>query len=379
MKTITFVYPKMVMGGAEKALINLVNSIDREKYKVNVILLKRGGELEHSFPKDVRIEYAELITISNCVKHIKILSLLRGIYYRLRIRISKTYEEKSYWTSKVYRMPKTVSNECVICYSHYNFLSICLTAQCKSKHKILWVHLTFRENRNQQLYEKMLSSFDGVFCVSKASKNNFDICFPQYSYKSQVVYNLIDKEKIFHDSLESVNEKLQHPCIVTVGRLDYQKGLDLIPNILSKLIKKGHDLHWYIVGEGEYHSELIKQIEEKSLNENLIIIGNKTNPYPYMKECDIYCQPSRYEGFCTTTNEARLLCKPIVASNIEPMKEQFVNGENAFLCDLNTDSFCFYIEKLLLDKSICKKFSDNLINIHVDNRIELEKIYKFIS
>lgn len=379
MKKITFVYPQMVMGGAEKVLIRLIEKIDREKYIVNVVLMKHGGELEHSFPNDVETSYSTSLSPFLNLKQGHIGKTLLGIYFRIKIRTSKSYEKKSYYSYLAQEWHGDISKDCAICFSHYNFLSICSVAFSEAKTKILWVHLSFRENLDKKMYIKVLNRFDYVFCVSKAVKDEFDRIFPMYSEKSQVVYNLIDKEMIINLSNKTVNETFKPISLLTIARLSKEKGQIMIPRIVRRLLDNDYCVYWYLIGDGKIKQEIYNEILINHVENNVILLGTKKNPFPYLKQCDIYVQPTYMEGFCTTTNEARVLCKPVVTTDIPPMREQFVNGINGILTDCNEEDIYTGIKKLLDCPDLLKQFSEKLSEIQFDNNVELQKLYSSID
>lgn len=378
-KHITFIYPKMVMGGAEKVLIRMLKCIDPNKYDINIILTKSGGELESEIPEYVSVEYCTVSSPVEDLKKLKLKKLIKGIYYRLRIRIAKTYEEKSYWTSKVYILPDTVSKDCVVVYSHLNFLSICLGAASNAKKKILWVHMGFRDNLNKDLYNRMLEKYEKVFCVSNYAKTNFNELFPDHTYKSDIFYNIVDVDKITTDSLAPIRTQLKKHSIVTAGRLDLQKGQLLIPETTRKLLDNGYEVYWYLIGEGSLREEIEAKIKAHNVEKHVILLGNQSNPFPYVARCDIYAQPSSYEGYCTTTNEARVLAKPTIVFDIPSMHEQFISGINGLIIDSTVESLYQGIKYMLDHPEVCLKFTEKLKEQDYSNRDELNKLYSFLE
>lgn len=376
---IVFVYPKMVMGGAEQVLLRLIENIDRNKYDIRVILLKHGGELEHCFPKDVVVSYAEPLQLNSLLKKGKIVGFLKGIYYRARIRLAKTYEEESIYSAKCVSVPQTDQNDCIICYSHYNFMSIYLTKTMKARKRILWVHLSFRENMDKSRYFNALKEFTDFCCVSKFAKNEFDKNFPSLSSRSQVIHNLIDKNVILKLAKEKLDMDMKHISILTVARLDKQKGLGLIPDTMRHLVKMGYNVYWYIVGEGGYRKELERLISENNLEQRVFLLGERKNPFPYMRLCDIYCQPSFYEGFCTTVNEARILCKPMVVSKIESSFELINDRKTGFIAELDEKEMAEKIGFLIDHPEIAQMFTESLSKLNIDNQTELKKLYNIIE
>lgn len=374
-KKITFVYTQMVMGGAEKALIRLVRAIDKERFDVHVVLTKHGGELEDELREHVPVDYCEEITLGSSIKSGNLLGFVRGVYCRIRIRLAKTYEKKSFWSSKCISAPDSMSNDLVVAYNHFNYLSICIAARSNARSKAFWVHSMFRDDLDASMYEKALRRFDRVFCVSSDAKENFDRIFPGHAERSFVLHNIIDAEEIIGKAEEKIPATIEHPSICTVCRLSEEKGLLMVPEIVEKLIAKGRNLTWNIIGEGPLRQQLEAEIESRAVSQHLILRGGASNPYPYMKLCDIYVQPSYYEGYCTTSNEARILSKPIIATNIMGMNEQFTQGVTGILVEPNADEIYAAICELLDNCDLRERLQCNLRSVDFDNTKELELLY----
>lgn len=127
-------------------------------------------------------------------------------------------------------------------------------------------------------------------------------------------------------------------------------------------------------------SEVEAEIERYDVADRVILLGTKINPYPYIKNCDIYVQPSFTEGYCTTTVEAKVLCKPIVTTDAPGMREQFVSGENGLIVDAMTpEALAEGIRQLLDHPEMCEKFTNALKNESFDNAKEMQKLYDFIE
>ncbi|WP_338124722.1 glycosyltransferase [Fusobacterium mortiferum] len=172
------------------------------------------------------------------------------------------------------------------------------------------------------------------------------------------------------DLLKKGNEVV----ITTVGRLCEQKGQDRIIIILDELLKLGYNIRWFLVGDGDLREKLEIEIKNKKLEENLILLGTKLNPYPYIKNCDIYVQPSRSEGYCLTLAEAKILEKPIVVTEFAGSFEQIENQINGIRVKNQNKDILDGIIYLLENENIKIELEENLkksnLNLAVkDNNI----------
>ena len=322
------------------------------------------------------------------LKRAHFINFFRNLIYRLKIRFAKTDVEEGFITHCISHNKDVISKDCVICFGQFQFFCLCEAAYCDAKTKILWVHSFFDEsmkkefgiNLNKKKYIDVYRCFDKIFCVSKAVKDGFDREFPMYVSKTSVVYNLIDVNEIKANALVPIADKLKSISLLTVGRLSHEKGQHMIPAITRKLLNDGYEIFWYLIGGlDNSEKEIHREIKKHRVEDNVILLGTIQNPLPYMKQCDIYVQPSLIEGYCTATNEARILCKPIVATNITSMYEQFENMKNGILVDCNISAIYNGLKFILDNPSIKEQFAAELSKLIIDNDNELKKIYEVIN
>ena len=167
--------------------------------------------------------------------------------------------------------------------------------------------------------------------------------------------------------------------ILTIGRLVYQKGYEYAIEAAKYLKDKNIDFIWYVIGEGNLRSELEKMVIEYNLQDNFKFLGTFTNPYPFINECDIYCQPSRFEGFGLAIAEARILNKPIVATNFDIVYDQIRDNENGLISEMDGLNLGKKISSLIADKKIYKDIIEVLKSEKVGTEAELQKIVSLIE
>ena len=188
-----------------------------------------------------------------------------------------------------------------------------------------------------------------------------------YNIVSPKVINNMSKEKVEFDNA-TIN-------LVSVGRLNYQKGYDLAIEVCRKLIKKGYDIKWNIIGDGEERTNLEKLIKEYNLEDRFVLLGIKENPYPYVRNADIYVQTSRFEGKSIAIDEAKILNKPILITNFSTAKDQISNGENGLIVDMDIDSIFKGLEILINDENLRNKLTNNLSKEKLGTENEINKLY----
>ena len=148
--------------------------------------------------------------------------------------------------------------------------------------------------------------------------------------------------------------------LLTVGRFSSQKCYDMAVAAADILNRKGYDFRWFAIGKGQLEEQIKEQIKSLGLEEKFILLGEKSNPYPYINNCDIYVQPSYFEGKSIAIDEAKIFAKPIVCTSFPTVYDQLADGETALLAEINAESIAEKIEMLLKDDSLCKTLSGNL-------------------
>ena len=301
------------MGGIERSLINLLKYLDYEKYEVDLFLIKKEGELLNDVSSKVNIYEIE--------KELKVKTIILKILCRIPLlykRIIKKTLKKEYDYS--------------IGFSGYNNISDILAGLVNSKKKYIWVHSDYKDrliidpkfNKQFNRMKYKYKYFDNIISVSKGSMESFKKLFPKYKKNIDYCYNLINEEDIKRKLKGESNIKLKGDIkIIAVGRLVKQKGLDRFVDIIEKLNKtlKDKKIMGYIVGDGIEKENLVSKVNEKKLNKNIIFLGQIDNPFPIIKQADIFLFPSYVEGFPLVLIEALLCNVPIVFPKISSFKE----------------------------------------------------------
>lgn len=388
MKKIAIVTRKIITGGIEKALISMLEIMPKDKFDITLFVMTRGGEFEEYIPKHVKIKclYGE----ENSVKE-KIIGQLKKadiigaikvpLYTILAIKAQKVYRQELY-LSKI--LPKqTEKFDLAIAYhTPASFPVRYVSEHLSAKKKVAWIHSDVEVYKNElESYIEYYKKFEKIYCVSKYGKYKFDNQYPKMKYKTEVIYNIINNEQIYNlaNEYKAFQDNFDGIKILTVGRLTKQKGCDILPKVVSDILENQFNIRWYVVGDGEERENIIKEIRVLGLEERLVLVGTKNNPYPYFKECDIYVQPSRHEGYCLTLAEAKRFNKPIVTTDFVGALEQIENNKTGLIVKFNSFEIKDSILKLIKDNEFKKNISKNLENINYNNNNTLEKLYDLIN
>ena len=395
MKKILFMCINMNIGGTEKALLTMLNEMDRSKYEITLLMLEEYGGFLNQIPDGIKVmylkEYKALkkfindppqLLVKELIKNRKIIG---GLSLLVIYIISKLIKDISIYYKYILRNVDTLNEEYDIAIAYagpMDFISYFVTNKIKSKKRIQWIHfditkIGFNINFAKRIYDK----FDKVFVVSNEGKDKLINFLPSLKDKTEVFFNIISCKMIEKMSYEGegFSDDFDGTRILTVGRLSKEKGQDLIIPVLKKLKENGYKVRWYCIGDGPAKKEYEKLVDKLNIKDDFIFLGSKLNPYTYMKECDIYVQPSKHEGYCITLGEARCFNNPIVTTNFTGANEQIDDEKIGLICDISEWEIYKSIKRLLDDRELYEKLKENLDNVIVNSSKEIDKLYKIIQ
>ena len=349
-KRICFVCEYMLCGGVEKSLLSLLQALPPARFDITVLLLQKKGELLDQIPDWVHVKEMELPSsvaddlligkgnaLKKAVRERHLLRAAKKAINGLLISVPKCSGEMKrvrYYDRISLVIPDyPESFDVVIDYMGYGLFNTFYAAKkMHAEKKLSWIHFDVELSMGDiSAYTNYFSDFDRLVCVSQEIREKSERKLPQFKEKFRVFHNVIQTERIWQLANEGTGftENDPTPRIVSVGRLDPQKGFDLALIAFNKLKKEGYLFHWYIIGEGHQREELEKLVREYQLTDDVTLMGRQLNPYPYIAQCDLYFQPSRHEAYGIAAAEARVLCRPVLCTDFSGAREQFRDGETA--------------------------------------------------
>ena len=352
MKKLLIVTDSLNGGGAEKVLQDILKNIDLKKYEIDIFLIFNQGIYKEKI--------GELgIIIDVLFKNRK--DLINNIFYKklksLLIRIIRWI-----YCKYPFLIKKLKSKQYDIEIAFLEGYSTLLIANRKNKaKKVAWIHtdLAKHESINKNLEKDSYCKMNKIICVSSDSKKSVESLYPDLKNKIEVIYNLILKEEILEKSLKKSDIYFSKKInIITVGRINKEKGYDILLEAHNQLLKEGLDYNLYILGEGKERKKLEQYIKDNNMEKNTFLLGFKENPYPYIKEADIFISSSRYEGYPLVICEAICLEKPIIATKCTGPNEILEDGKYGLLAEVeNVESLKENMKKLILSEELRKKYS----------------------
>ncbi|WP_271424743.1 glycosyltransferase [Aequorivita sinensis] len=364
----------MNLGGTEKSFLNLISELP-DHYSIDLLLLEHKGELLKDLPANVNVR-----TIENSKEINEFLNkgsrrfafeefkrrkyyssfhnLIIFILYKLKVVNHPFYGVSSYLKNQNGNYDYAVAFAGI-----HNFIAYYTLKHIKAKKKYLWVHFDVTKiSFNKRFANYFYPYFNKIICVSQLVKDNLvNSVNSEIHKKIEIIHNVLDTSDI--DRKKNIQEIIWDNNVInilTVGRLSQEKGhFDFLP-IIEKLKNENLKFKWWIIGDGNERSKIENKIKELKLSSFIELLGKKENPFPYYKACDVYLQPSRYEGHCVSIIEAKYFNKPIVSNNFAGVSDEIENNLNGLICEMNFESQYNALSKIIKQKELRIIFSENL-------------------
>lgn len=392
MKKILFVLPHMICGGVEKALLALVHELPKEEYAISVRVVKSEGEFVSLMPDYV--DYAELPlgkSIRNGLMLGGIKASLKHYAHKLQlgnfIKVALKIVQKdplATLTCGFKDIPEISERyDIAVCFHiHMPFIVRYVAEKVQADIKCAWIHNDFAMSGfDVKSLKESLGKYDHYYAVSEQLLKEFVDIFPEYAEKSSIAHNIVSETYIRSSLTETRVKEYNTDTInlLTIGRLDKQKGYDLAVKACAILREKGYKFNWYVLGNGAEEAAIKKLIEDYEVGRNFHLLGVRINPYPYVDQCDIYVQPSKHEGYGIAVAEARMLNKPIVCTDFTGARDQIINGQTGTITGFQAEEVAAAIENLIMNRDKRNAYSRNLASSNKSCENELQEITKYFA
>lgn len=361
------------LGGAERSLIGLLETLDYSRDDVNLFVYNHRGELMRMIPPQVNLlpEIPEYAQIERPLKEVLRDGYLRILMARLKAkwqfaRYAKRNQPKdgsavfSYVAQSVasFLPPIAPEKEYDLAISFLAPHDIVLK-KVRAKKKVAWIHTDYSQiDVDQALELPVWAGYDKIVSISPDVTKAFLGVFPSLEHKIVEIPNVLSPMFVREraESLSNAMVEMEMPReygfvnLLSVGRFSSSKNFDNVPVICQKILASGLSVRWYIVGYGGDEVLIRRKIQEAGMEESVILLGKKANPYPYMKACDIYVQPSRYEGNAVTVREAQILGKPVVITNYPTAHSQVRDGQDGIIVPMDNEGCAKGIAAVISDR-----------------------------
>ena len=375
MKKVLFVINTLGVGGAERALLELLDTLDGGKYAVDLYVLLGRGQLMNQVPGRVRLlngadngsvldgpgRRALACTVAaSFFRNGDLLGKLGNILLALpaMLRNRRIQLDKLLW--------RVVADGAVRPEGRYDIAvawieggsAYFVADHVQASRKLAVIHIDYEQSGyTRELDKDCWSQFQRVCVVSEEIREPFLRVYPEYREKLQVLPNLINQKKIRRLARQpgGFSDGWEGPRLLSVGRLTYQKAFDIAIEAMKLLKDAGYKARWYVLGEGEQRGALEKKIAALGLGEEFILLGTVENPYPYYAQSDVYVHATRFEGRSIAIQEAQTLGCAVVVSDTSGNRRQVVPNQDGLLCALTPEDVARTIGVMLSDEGQRKR------------------------
>ena len=386
-KSILIIMPgAMELGGVERSLVGLLSSIDYDRYEVDLFLYGHHGPLFPLIDSRVNIlpECRELAYLResffNKIRH----GCICSAGFRLRDAVLSAFHSVNNdrtWAQVMRCCTKPLKKHYDAALSFFLPFDF-LYERVDASVKVGWIHTDYSaESEDYAHLLEQYSRLDVIVAVSEACKTAFASVFPQLASRVIVIENILPTAFVRKNAKEFQVAREMPPKgirLLSVGRYCMQKNFDNIPDICARLLDAGLDVYWYIIGFGSDEQLIRQRITEFDLTGRVILLGKKENPYPYIKACDLYVQPSRYEGKAVTVREAQMLGKPVVITDYPTASAQLENGRDGLIVPMSNAGCAEGIRSLILDKELQLRLSAECLSQDYSNADQADKLLRII-
>lgn len=387
MKKVLIVMSSLYNGGAERSLVNFLNELPEDKYQIDLLLFKRQGMFMKQLP-----EYVNVLQTPKAVEKLYGSISKSGVYFFPKMigtliatlltknpREKRAFRWKYFYGTNIEKMQEHY--DVAIAYISGEILYY-VDEKVNADRKIVWIHNDYKTAQHPKKYDySHLENMDGIVSISDLCVEILKDEFPEFADKVYMLENITSSVVLKNRATEFIPEEFENSeiNILSIGRLHEQKGFDLAIEAAKIMKEQGLNFKWFIIGNGELKEELEKQINALNLADYFILLGTRENPYPYIKNCSIFVQPSRYEGKSVVLDEAKILAVPIVATAYPTVGDQLQDREEGMIVPLNAEGIAEGLERMMRDAELRDRYTEYLSDREYGNQKEIEKYVQLMG
>ena len=390
-KKILIAYPAMMVGGSTTSLLSILNMIDYSKYEIDLLLNSHTGRLMDKIPEKVNLLPPALKYTNKKNEYIhRLLSPRYLFHYTISKYIVKrdgvAIHGPQYLEMKDVEFFRNIEKEYDVAIAFLEGDRCKFVARhINAKRKLAWIHINYSDGKFDPKYDRdSMSKFDKVVLVSEDCKEAYDNAFPELADRSIVIENILSTDFV-RDMSKEASELVLEPDkmnLATVCRINFKsKGLDRAIEAMSKLKNEGElsDVRWYIFGDGVDFEKLKNMVTQHCLEENVILLGMKINPYKYLKDMSMFFLPSRWEGKPMAVTEAFMMGVPALVTEYSSAREQIRDGIDGIIMKNSTDGIYEGLKKLINKQIDIKQLKKNVFSKDYSNVEEIKRVEKLID
>lgn len=392
---ILIIIPSMFIGGAERSVLGLLDAFDYGKYDVNLFLYRHEGEFLQYVNPNVTLlpEITQYKTFDVPIKSLIFSKQYVAGLLRIKAKVDQNIHKKRTGEGGVWmhmqKISKNLQPTLPEIPGKYDlgimFLGVpdTLVNKVNAKVKIAWNHTDYTTLGPDTAYDrKIYSSIDYIVSVSEESRKQFLKVYPDLEDKAIVIENILSKDLIYKQAEEPIDDMNTDPdeiSLLSVGRYSYAKNFDNVPDICRRVLEQGVKVKWFIIGYGGDEQLIRDAIKKNGMEKHVILLGKRTNPYPYIKKCDVYIQPSRFEGKSVTVREAQILGRPVIITDYATAHSQLEDGKDGIIVPVTNEGCAAGITKSLKNPELLNDVAEECLKRDYTNKSEIDNLLSYLS
>lgn len=381
-------------GGAETALIGLLHAWDYSRADVDLFLYAHRGALISAIPPEVNLlpelpDYRAIESpLVDALRH----GCFGVAYGRLRARQYFRRARKAGHSEAIFDLigrhvtqflppmsPRVYDLAISFLTPHHPVLY-----KANAKRKICWIHTDYSFiDIDAEAEHDTWGAYDNIVSISPSVTEGFCSRFPGLRDRIIEIENILPDRLIRRQATAYRPEGFRPDAfnILSIGRYSHPKNFDNIPDIMRRIIALTgrDDLHWHIIGYGGEEPLIRRRITEAGMERHVHMLGRHDNPYPYIAACDLYIQPSRYEGKSIAVREAQLLGRPVIITDYATAPSQVDNGSDGLIVPLDNPSCARAIADAISSPSLLARLAAATATRDYTGRRDIAKIYSLLS
>ena len=371
-KKVIFRSGSLRMGGLERVLIEVLQTIDREKFDIYLVIDDDCGEeniFEKDIPKDIKyffLKSEEMIRETEKYKARK-----KNIVYKLMYNLMMEKENRIMYKNMQQILKELGEIDVIV---DFDAGASKYIEKLDIKKKIVWIHNSIpnlkKKGSKIKRFGKRLEKYDRVIAICDEMKEEIENIYPNLNGKVSRIYNPFNFErieKLMNDESELTTEQikmLNEDYCIAISRLDVvQKDYATLLESFKILKDKGIEQKLYIIGDGPSKEEIINEIKKLNLEENIKLVGLSKNPYVWLKKSKLFVHSSKYEGLPTVLIEALICNKMIISSNCPTGPKEILKGESCgkLFKVGDTEELGNYLVEFLSSEENREKYEKNVV------------------
>ena len=385
-KKILFTIGSLDNGGVSKSLQSLLTVIDKKLFNVSLLIAGRDCGNNGDVPEGVNVYTDQTLAdvvggisgLKSLLRHGHLLLFMGSAISLLISRINRGYA--GWWLSKIMPVITNEEYDLIVDYNGQHMLYY-MVNKLKAKRKVTFFHSDYKNWRYyENIDRKYFLKVDRIFTISVTCVASLKEIFPGAAEKVELMENIISPQLIEKKSREPICwKRTRRFVLLSLGHVCIGKGSDMAMQVAVSLRDKGIDYEWLFLGDMADDMDYKGFVIENNLQHRILFLGNVNNPYPYLREADVFVHLSRFEGRSIALDEAKLMCKPVVVTNYSTVSDQFLNGSNGSICEMESEDAVRKIVSLLQDEPLREKYISQLRKEIRDNSSEVFKIYELLK